>query len=177
MKKNYLLSLTLFIAFFCTSRLAYSQNTYTNTTFGFSIDFPAGWAQKTSSVEHTIIKASNSTSTVITYMTIAGYPVSVDEGNSINTAVASKAFSLVKTKFGMETMTLEKTGDATMGGIAMHWCTLNFNMMGKTAHCKTYFFAKNENLFRLTYCCDGTTTHFNDGLKLFETSVGSFKLN
>lgn len=152
-----------------------AQNSYTNSTYGFSIDFPTGWTQKSSKVEHTIIKATNSTSTVITYCTIAGYPVTTDEGNNINNATTSKAFQLVKTKFGMDVMTLQKTGDATIAGINMHWCTANFDMMGKTANCKTYYFAKNENLFRFTFCCDGSKQNYDDGLKLFEASLETFK--
>jgi hypothetical protein len=177
MKKNYLIHSTILIVFLILSGKLIAQNTYTNSTHGFSIDFPSGWIQKQSKVEHTIIKASNSTSNIIQYLSIGSYSITETEANKITTATSSKAFDLVKAMFGSEAMTLEKTGDATMAGINMHWAKLSFDLNGKMSHYKVFYFTKKETLFRFTYCCDGDQTNFDTGLKLFEESLKTLKFS
>ncbi|MCG8574060.1 MAG: hypothetical protein MI810_04190 [Flavobacteriales bacterium] len=169
--KLLLLLLSIFSAF------SFSQNHYQNQDYGFSINFPDGWQQKDSWVEYCLRKATNNTSSSISYISVAASPSDSIKNQKINEASALEAYELTKIDFNLTEAKLINSGTSIFDNIEMKWSHCEYDYGVKKLNFKNYYFGWKEWFFRFTFMSDGGTERFEQLLPQFEATMKTLKMD
>ena len=173
--KQLILTLTVLIA---TTSSLIAQNGYSNSTHKLNIVFPDGWKKQAwSNNEIQKARLYNSNAEIITLITIAVYPTGNSEMTAVNADGPSKAWDNNKEKFGQDAQDLVETGSETIGGIAMKWATTKFDLFGKKSFTKTYYFGRNDKIYRLTLQTNGGQSLYDEVLPVFEECMKTLKVS
>ena len=82
-----------------------------------------------------------------------------------------------KVQFGQDAQDLVETGSETIGGIAMKWATTKFDLFGKKSFTKTYYFGRNDKIYRLTLQTNGGQSLYDEVLPVFEECMKTLKVS
>jgi len=165
------LLIPLFIILLCNCE---AQNSYTNSEYGFRINFPDNWNIKKSSQKFTVVKAVSPSSRYISYISIAAYPIPKNEIEYYMKVTPQQMYNTLKEEYSNYKIELLDSGYQIINGNKATWNRVKVDILcTKYIITDNYHLTYNGTLFRITNATDGGETIYNELKSIFERSINS----